>query len=197
MILCGVGGQGVLSIANIISLSAMKDGLFVRQSEVHGMAQRGGPVVAHLRVSQNPIESDLIPQKSAQLIISMEPVEGLRYLKFLSPNGTLVTSTNKINNIPNYPAEASINQTLSLLPNNLLVPAEELAKKAGSAKTVNTVMVGAASKYLPMSKSSLRTAIKERFNQKGEKIVAVNIDAFDLGRAVQQSLYEREPVLHF
>jgi len=184
IILSGVGGQGVLSLAAIIASSAMKEGLQVKQAEVHGMAQRGGAVVSNLRLSDSEIESDLIPNGTASMILSMEPLEGLRYLHYLKDDGALVTSTDPFINIPNYPEQDKLNEKIKSLPKSILVDAEKLAKEAGSARATNTVMLGAASHFLPVKEETLRTLIREMFGRKGDNIVEMNLKAFAMGREV-------------
>ena len=187
VILAGVGGQGVLSVAAIIALGAMKDGLVVRQSEVHGMAQRGGSVQAHLRLSDQIIVSDLIGKASADMILSMEPIESLRYLAYLKADGVLVSSTDPVKNIPTYPELESIYAKICGLPSARLVEAAALAQQAGSARSTNMVMVGAASAYLPVQEKSLLAAIEELFSRKGEKVVQVNRKAFQMGKETAAS----------
>jgi indolepyruvate ferredoxin oxidoreductase beta subunit len=187
VILAGVGGQGVLSVAAIIALGATKDGLAVRQSEVHGMAQRGGSVQAHLRLSDQTIVSDLIGKASADMILSMEPIESLRYLAYLKPNGVLVTSTDPVKNIPTYPEVAGIYAAIRSLPSARLIEAAALARQAGSARSTNMVMVGAASAYLPVQEKSLFAAIDELFARKGERVVEVNRKAFQMGKETAAS----------
>lgn len=187
VILAGVGGQGVLSVAAIIALGAMKDGLSVRQSEVHGMAQRGGAVQAHLRLSDQTIVSDLIGKASADMILSIEPIESLRYLDYLKAGGVLVTSTDPVRNIPTYPDLESIRARIRALPSAQLIEAAALARQAGSARSTNMVMVGAASAYLPVKEKSLLAAIEELFSRKGEKVVAVNRRAFQMGKVTAAS----------
>jgi indolepyruvate ferredoxin oxidoreductase beta subunit len=182
IILAGVGGQGVLSLAAIIARAAVNAGLQVRQSEVHGMAQRGGAVLAHLRISDSHISSDLVPAGSADLILSMEPVESLRYLGRLAPSGALVTAAEAFINIPNYPDLAIIHDAIRRLPVYRLVEAEKLAKEAGLPKAVNMVMVGAASPFLPISADDLRSTICELFASKEPSVIAANQAAFELGR---------------
>jgi indolepyruvate ferredoxin oxidoreductase beta subunit len=182
VILAGVGGQGVLSVAAVIALGAKNSGLAVRQSEVHGMAQRGGAVQAHLRLSDTTIVSDLIGKASADMILSMEPIESLRYLEYLKAEGVLITSTDPVKNIPNYPDLEGIYGRIRSLPSSRLVQAAELAQEAGSARSTNMVMVGAASPYLPVEEEHLLGAIGELFLRKGEKIVAINRSAFRAGR---------------
>jgi indolepyruvate ferredoxin oxidoreductase beta subunit len=184
IVLCGVGGQGVLSVAAIISGAAVAEGLKVRQSEVHGMAQRGGAVLAHLRLSSEAIRSDLIPSGAADMILSMEPVESLRYVEFLSPSGIIVTAKEPYVNISNYPDVEGIYRAIENFPRRALVPSLELAKLAGSPKATNMVLVGAASKFMPLGAASLEAAVRERFDSKGEKIVLMNLDAFARGRSL-------------
>jgi len=182
IILAGVGGQGVLSVSAIIASSAMQEGLLVKQSEVHGMSQRGGAVLANLRLADAPIASDLIPLGSAALILSMEPLESLRYLRYLSPDGALVTSTNPVVNIRDYPDLDGLLATVRSLPCARLVDGEKLARAAGSARATNMVMVGAASHRLPVKVETLEQFIRTTFASKGEKIVETNLKAFRAGR---------------
>jgi indolepyruvate ferredoxin oxidoreductase beta subunit len=180
-ILAGVGGQGVLSIAAIIARAAAAEGLAVRQSEVHGMAQRGGAVLAHLRLSGETIAGDLVPRGGADLIISMEPLESLRYLAWLSPGGAVVTAAEPVVNIPDYPELAEIHAAVKSLPKHSLVEAAALAKEAGLARAVNMVMVGAASPYLPVRAETLEQTIEASFAAKPH-IAGVNRLAFRKGR---------------
>ena len=182
VILAGVGGQGVLSIAAIIAQAAVEKGLQVRQSEVHGMAQRGGAVLAHLRLADKTIASDLVPRGGANLILSMEPLESLRYAAWLSPNGALVTAAEPLINIPNYPDISGIIKSIKVFPLFRIVEAAALAKEAGLARSVNMVMVGAASAFLPIMAETLEVTIKTTFADKGQSTVDANIKAFSLGR---------------
>jgi indolepyruvate ferredoxin oxidoreductase beta subunit len=181
-IAAGVGGQGVLTVTALIAMAAMKDGLHVKQSEVHGMAQRGGAVLANLRLSNLPIHSDLIPGGSADMILGMEPVEAGRHLAYLSPSGVLVTSTEPVRNIPDYPDLDDVLGRLRTLPRAVLIPAERLAKEAGAPRAANVVLVGAASGVLPVSARALELAIREFFAARGERVVAQNLQAFLAGR---------------
>ena len=182
VILAGVGGQGVLSVATVIALGAMKDGRNVRQSEVHGMAQRGGAVQAHLRLSDGPIFGDLVGRGSAHLILAMEPLEALRYLAFLRPDGVVVSAVEPFRNIDDYPEVEAVRDELRRLPECRLVEAAALAREAGALRATNMVMVGAASGFLPIGEQSLLEAIDELFARKGESVVKVNRAAFALGR---------------
>jgi indolepyruvate ferredoxin oxidoreductase beta subunit len=184
ILFAGVGGQGVLSMAAIIGRAADACGLQAKQSEVHGMAQRGGAVQAHLRLSDATIESDLIPRGGADLILSLEPLESLRYLDLLSPAGTLVTSATPFLNIPDYPDLDEVLRRARALPRALIVEAERLAEEAGDVQAANTVMVGAASRLLPLPAEALERAVDRTFRRKGELALRVNLAAFHAGRAV-------------
>mgnify|MGYP001579870903 CR=1 FL=1 len=182
IILAGVGGQGVLSMAAISGRAAVTEGLNAKQSEVHGMSQRGGAVLAHLRLSDGAIASDLIPRGSADLILSMEPVESLRYVDYLSPAGTLVTAVNAFANIPDYPEMEGVLAQARSLPHAILVDAAKLADEAGDVQAMNTVMVGAAAHLLPLKIETLEKAIQRNFASKGEYVLKVNAAAFAAGR---------------
>ena len=182
VILAGVGGQGVLSIAAIIAQAAVEEGLQVRQSEVHGMAQRGGAVLAHLRLSDTAIASDLVPKGAAHLVLSTEPLESLRYAEWLSPNGVLVSASEPLVNIPNYPDLKEILSAIESFPIGKVVEANTLAKEAGLAKAVNMVMVGAASAYLPLKSGTMEKTIEKMFAHKDAATVEANKKAYGLGK---------------
>ena len=183
ILLAGVGGQGVLSMAAIIGRAAIAEGLSAKQSEVHGMAQRGGAVQAHLRLSDGTIESDLIPLGTADLILSLEPVESLRYLAWLSPAGTLVTAANAFVNIPDYPDLGGVLARVRSLPRAIVVDAERLALEAGDVQTLNTVMVGSVMHLLPLRAESIEKAVRDTFTRKGEMVLDANLAALRAGRA--------------
>ena len=183
IIISGVGGQGILTVAAIIDLAALNLGLKVKQAEVHGMSQRGGAVESHLRISTGEIFSDLIPRGKADLILSLEPMESLRYLPYLSPEGIIVTATEPYLNIENYPAQEVLLETIAATANHLLVNAASVAKEAGSIKAYNVVMLGAAAPYLEIAPEELERAIEIFFSRKGKEMVELNINAFRLGRA--------------
>jgi indolepyruvate ferredoxin oxidoreductase, beta subunit len=183
IILSGVGGQGVLSVGAIIAQSAMKAGYQVKQSEVHGMAQRGGAVLANLRISDTEIAADIIGMKTASMVLSMEPLESLRYIGYLAPDGILVTSKNPIENISNYPELDGVYVQIKKLPAFKIIDSNALAREAGSMLATNMVMVGAASAKLPIDDEVLETAIAEVFAAKGDHIVEVNLKAFRAGKA--------------
>jgi indolepyruvate ferredoxin oxidoreductase, beta subunit len=182
IILSGVGGQGILSIAATIGLAAVANNLFLKQSEVHGMSQRGGDVQSHLRLSDKPVASDLIPYGKANLIISVEPMESLRYLPWLSAEGWLVTNSNPFINIPDYPLIEDIIKEIRKIGNHIIIDADAVAKEAGSLRSGNIVILGAASPFIDMPFESLEDAIRKLFDRKGKEIVDVNLKALRAGR---------------
>ena len=185
IILCGVGGQGILSIATIIGEAAMNENLFIKQAEVHGMSQRGGDVQSNLRISSDPIHSDLIPKGGADVIISMEPMEALRYLPYLKKDGWIITSATPFVNIPNYPDMAVIEADLKKLPHVININIEQMAKDNGVPRSANVILLGAAQKALSIEYVKLEDAIRRVFGRKGEAIVEANIKALALGREAQ------------
>ena len=181
IILCGVGGQGILSIATIIGQAAMDENLYIKQAEVHGMSQRGGDVQSNLRISSQPIASDLIAKGHADVIISMEPMEALRYLPYLAPEGWVITSTTPFVNIPNYPDTAQLMDALGKLPHVVAIDIEQLAKDNGIPRSANVILLGAAQKALGIDYDKLEAAIRTVFARKGETVVEANIKALNVG----------------
>jgi indolepyruvate ferredoxin oxidoreductase beta subunit len=182
IILSGVGGQGILSIAATIGLAAVANNLFLKQSEVHGMSQRGGDVQSHLRLSDKPVASDLISYGSADLIISVEPMESLRYLPWLSKTGWIVTNSNPFINIPDYPAIEDIFREIRKIKNHIIIDADAIAREAGSSRAGNIVILGAASPFIDMPFGSFENAVRKLFAKKGEEIVEANLKALKTGR---------------
>ncbi|UCE41312.1 MAG: indolepyruvate oxidoreductase subunit beta [Candidatus Aminicenantes bacterium] len=182
IILAGVGGQGILSIAFVIDNAALKQGFNFKQAEVHGMAQRGGAVQSHLRISDKPVFSDLIPKGVADMILSVEPMECLRYLDFLSPEGIVITSRSPFVNIPDYPDIEKVMDAIQTVANRVIVDSDKQAKEAGSPKSQNMVMLGAASPHLILEETNLTEFIRILFAPRGDKMVEMNLKAFDLGR---------------
>ncbi len=183
IILAGVGGQGILTIATVIGTAALSEGLQLKQAEVHGMSQRGGDVQSNLRISSDPIASDLIPEGKADLIVSIEPMESLRYINMLNrKEGWLVTSMNPFVNIPDYPAIEDILKTIWKIPRNVTIDADKVAKEQGSVKAANIVVLGAASPYMGLKYESLENAIKTIFANKGEDIINMNLKALAAGK---------------
>lgn len=183
IILCGVGGQGILSIATIIGEAAMNDNLYIKQAEVHGMSQRGGAVQSNLRLSDQPINSDLIPLGAADVIISMEPMEALRYLPYLSENGWIITSSTPFVNIPHYPEEEKLKRAYAELKNVVFLDIETLAKDNGIPRSANVILLGAAQEALNIPIDKLEDAVRRVFGRKGDAVVEANIKALAIGVA--------------
>ena len=182
IILAGVGGQGILSIATVIGDAALNEGLYLKQAEVHGMSQRGGDVQSNLRLSSEPIYSDLIPMSGADIIISLEPMEALRYLPYLKPDGWIVTSSKPFVNIPNYPDIEEVLSQVKSISNHLLIDVEALAKEVGApVQAANMVLLGAAIPMLGIDHDKIIDGVKRIFARKGEAIVATNVAAIEAG----------------
>lgn len=180
--LSGVGGQGILSIATVIGEAATEAGLHLKQAEVHGMSQRGGDVQSDLRLSTNEIFSDQISLGKADLIISMEPMEAMRYLPYLSKEGVIVTSSKPFVNIPNYPDEDALLAELDAMPHVARLDIEQLAKDNGIPKSANMILLGMATRYVEIiSAEQMKQAIRMIFNRKGEQVVNDNLKAFNIG----------------
>lgn len=188
IVLAGVGGQGILSIATILGAAALKENLYIKQAEVHGMSQRGGDVQSNLRISSEPIASDLIPQGGADLIVSLEPMESLRYIPYLSKSGWIVTNTAPFINIPNYPEMETMNAALDACPNVVAFNMDDMAKEVASPRTSNMVLLGAAAPFLNIEIEKIEDGINTIFGAKGEAIVEMNIKAFRAGLEYTQNL---------
>ncbi|MFH1464807.1 MAG: indolepyruvate oxidoreductase subunit beta [Pseudomonadota bacterium] len=183
IILAGVGGQGILSIAFVLDSAALEGGFAFKQAEVHGMSQRGGAVQSHLRISAGVIHSDLIPDGQVDLVLAVEPLESLRYAHSLTPKGVVVTAADPFVNIPNYPELAEVLAKVAALPQHVLVPADALAKRAGSPRAANMVMLGAAAWLYPFGEEACLKYVAGMFAKKSERLVKVNVEAFRLGQA--------------
>lgn len=181
IILSGVGGQGILSIAAVIGEAAVKRNLYIKQAEVHGMSQRGGDVQSNLRISDKPIFSDLIPEASADIIISLEPMESLRYLPYLSPTGWLVTNSAAFVNIPNYPEQQQLMDCIKNIPNHIVLDVDAIAKELGTPRSANIVMLGAAARHIGLEYGEIEGAIRAIFGRKGDAVVETNIKALKAG----------------
>jgi len=184
IILSGVGGQGILTIAAVLDIAAISENLHIKQSEVHGMSQRGGAVQSHVRISDKEIFSDLIPEGKADLILSVEPMELLRYIPFLNKNGWLITDSNPFINTTNYPEKNDLYEQIKKHPFHLIFNATEVAKKLGNSKVANMVLLGAASSIIPLSEESLLAAIEKLFQHKSDKIIRINKEAFLKGKKI-------------
>ena len=179
IILSGVGGQGILTIAYLLDNASVANSYHFKQAEVHGMAQRGGAIQTHLRISDKPIFSDLIPQARADLVISVEPLEVNRYLSYLKKDGAVVSSSTPLKNISNYPDEGELLRHLLSLPNVVLLDAGKIARRAGSSRSQNVVMLGAATPFLPFK--LVPYFVQEAFGDKGDRVVETNIKALTMG----------------
>lgn len=188
IILSGVGGQGILSIATVIGKAAIKEGLFMKQAEVHGMSQRGGDVQSNLRISDHPIASDLIPLGKCDLIISLEPMEGLRYLPYLSQEGWLVTNATPYINITNYPTEEDLMLEINRLPHRIVLDVDKIAKEVGSTRTANMVLLGATIPFLGITYDVIKDSVRAIFERKGEDIVNLNLKALAAGKEIAEQL---------
>lgn len=186
----GVGGQGILSIAAIIGEAALAENLYIKQAEVHGMSQRGGDVQSNLRIADRPINSDLIASGNADVIISLEPMEALRYLPYLSREGWIITSSAPFVNIPNYPEEKVLKAELQKLPRVIMLDVNELAKEHNLPKCANVILLGAAAKSLQIiGYSDLEKSIARVFAHKGQAVIEMNLKALSIGyNAVQKSI---------
>lgn len=187
IILAGVGGQGILSIAAVIGHAAIKENLYIKQAEVHGMSQRGGDVQSHLRLSSEPIASDLIARGCADIIISLEPMEALRYLPFLAPDGWIVTNTTPFVNIPNYPDSEAVLYELKSRRNVILLDVDAAAKAAGNPRGSNIALLGACSGILGIEADKLEAGISDIFSRKGASVVEANLAAFRAGAAAAKA----------
>ncbi|MBM4372138.1 MAG: indolepyruvate oxidoreductase subunit beta [Deltaproteobacteria bacterium] len=183
IIIAGVGGQGILSVAFILDNACMQRGIHIKQAEVHGMAQRGGAVQSHLRMSDQPVLSDLVPRGAADLILSVEPLEVNRYLAWLAPGGLVLSNAEPEVNIPDYPPLEAVHAHVLGLPRGLLVDAKAVARAAGNVRAQNMVLTGAASPFLPFfTPEDLEAQVEALFTSKGEKMLALNLAAFRMGR---------------
>ena len=187
IILAGVGGQGILTIAAVVGRAAMAAGLNVKQSEVHGMAQRGGAVLAHLRLSDRPIYSDLIREGAADVLLAIEPMEALRHANMVASDGVLLSNSVPVANIE-YPDLDEVIGQLELFPRRVVLDAEAMAREAGSARAMNMVMLGALSPFLAIDENALPETIRLSFERKGESVVKTNLLAYAAGRAASINL---------
>ena len=184
IILSGVGGQGILSIATVIGKAALKKGLYMKQAEVHGMSQRGGDVQSNLRISDQPIASDLIATGKCDLIISLEPMESLRYLPYLAKYGWLVTNSTPFINIEKYPSEDDLKKELDKVPHKVVLNVDDIAKEVGSPRVANIVLLGATIPFLGIDYDTMKDSVREIFERKGEAIVEMNLKALAAGKEI-------------
>jgi len=188
IIIAGVGGQGILSIATVLGRAALEEGHRLKQAEVHGMAQRGGAVQSHFRMADEAIASDVIPHAGADIILSMEPMEALRYLAWLAPTGWLIANDEPVVNIPDYPEKDALHNEIRSRKRHLLIEGNVLAREAGSSRALNMVMLGAVSPVIPIPVEILEKAVAAQFAHKGASVVAVNLKAFRAARKIAQTV---------
>ncbi len=191
IILAGIGGQGILTIATILGAAALKENLYLKQAEVHGMSQRGGDVQSNLRISSEPIHSDLIPLGGADMVVSLEPMEALRYAHYLSPEGWIITNTNPFVNMDNYPDEEKVIKELEASGNLVAFNMDEAAKELLSPRSSNMILLGAASPFISIDKEKIEEEIARFFSRKGEKIIESNIRCFRKGREFTENILNR------
>jgi len=190
IVISGVGGQGIVSIAALIGTTALDLGLNIKQSEVHGMSQRGGDVMSFLRISDKEIASDLISEGKADLLISVEPLEALRHINMLSPDGWLITNTTPFANIPNYPPIEEILDEIRKIPNHIFLDADQIAKDLKARRSANVVVLGGACPFLKLDPKAIEESIRKMFIKKGENVVEQNIEALKEGRAIAEHTCE-------
>lgn len=190
IILSGVGGQGILTIAAVIDIASLNQNLQIKQSEVHGMSQRGGAVQSHVRISDQRIYSDLIPMGQADLILSVEPMELLRYIPYLNKKGWIVTDSSTFENILDYPDKHDLFKQIKTYHNHIIINAKQEAKKLGNSKVANMILLGAASSFLPLKEDSLIQAIRFFFKGKSQKIADTNVKAFEVGQSMSKDFLE-------
>ncbi len=188
LIVAGVGGQGILAIATTIAEAGLAAGLRVKQSEVHGMAQRGGAVQAHVRLSSETVWSDLIPKGAADLILSMEPMEALRYVPWLQPDGWLVANETPVQNMAAYPDLHAVRSAIGAWPRHVLFDASAVARKGGLPKAANMAVLGAAAPFLPLPAAVLEAGIRRRFACKGAAVAEANVMVFQAARTLAESI---------
>lgn len=190
IILSGVGGQGILTIAAVIDIAALSQNLFVKQSEVHGMSQRGGAVQSHVRISDTEIYSDLIPEGKADLILSVEPMELLRYIPYLNKKGWIITDSSPFENIINYPCKYELFRQIKSYENHIIINAKQAALKLGNSKVANMILLGASASLIPIGEEVFLQAIQQYFKYKSERIKAMNIEAFKTGQTMARNFNE-------
>lgn len=190
IILSGVGGQGILTIAAVIDIAALSQNLFIKQSEVHGMSQRGGAVQSHVRISDTEIYSDLIPEGKADLILSVEPMELLRYIPYLHKKGWIITDSSPFENIINYPCKYELFRQIKSYENHIIINAKQAALKLGNSKVANMILLGASASLIPIGEEIFLQAIQHYFKDKSERIRAMNIEAFKTGQVMARNFNE-------
>ena len=184
IVLAGVGGQGVLSLAQIVLEALRRSGLQALQSEIHGMSQRGGSVHAQVCFAEVPLTSPIIDEGCADLLISLEPLEALRYVAMLRMDGHLVVSEEPQMSMDGYPPLDDVYAALKKVRGCHLLDTEELARRLNHRQAGGMALLGMASKYLPVTDEVWRKVIFERFEAKGARVTDKNLEAFEAGRGL-------------
>jgi indolepyruvate ferredoxin oxidoreductase beta subunit len=182
VIVAGVGGQGALTIAQLILGAAWKSKFHVLQSEIHGMSQRGGAVNAHILFDTEPVTSPVVMDGDAEFFVGMEPLEALRYLPLMNKNAVMIVSTVPVKNMDNYPELETILSELRNIPGVILIDTDKFAKELNYRNAGNMILLGAISKYLPFADSVWSETVRERFLDKGERVIEQNMTAFNFGK---------------
>ncbi len=184
IVLSGVGGQGVLSLAQIVLEALRRSGFHALQSEIHGMSQRGGSVHAQVCFSEVPLTSPIIDEGCAELLIALEPLEALRYTAMLRMNGHLVVSEEPQTDMEGYPPLDDVYAALKTVRGVHLVDTEDLARRLGHRQAGGMALLGMASAFLPVSNEIWQEVITQRFESKGARVTEKNLEAFHAGRGL-------------
>ncbi len=190
IIISGVCGQGILTIAAVLNKAALNHNLFIKQSEIHGMSDCDNEVQLHIQFSNNEIYSNLIPKGKTDLILSIEPTELLCYIPFLKKEGWLVTDSSTFANILDYPKKDDLFKQIKTYPNHIIINATTEARKMGDTKVANMILLGAASTLIPLTSQSMQNAIKNLLVNKNEKIILLNMEAFEKGKKLAKEFKE-------
>jgi indolepyruvate ferredoxin oxidoreductase beta subunit len=185
VVVAGVGGQGVISVAQLILLSAWRSGFQALQSEIHGMSQRGGAVNSHVVFGRQPVSSPMVMDGSGSLLIAMEPLEALRHLSLLRPDAALVVSANPVRNIDDYPDEEKVRGELEKVTGVTAIDTAAHAARLRHRQAPGMILLGAASRHLPFGPETWNEVIAEYFDQKGGAVVDKNREAFALGASLR------------
>ena len=186
IVLSGVGGQGVLSLAQIVLEALRRSGFHALQSEIHGMSQRGGSVHAQVCFSEVPLTSPIIDEGCAELLIALEPLEALRYVAMLRMDGHLVVSEEPQVNMEGYPPLDDVYAALKAVRGAHLLDTEDLARRLNHRQAGGMALLGMASRHLPVPEATWHAVITERFEAKGARIIEKNLEAFEAGRGLVQ-----------
>jgi len=188
VLIVGVGGQGIILASDVLAMTAARHGYDVKKNEIHGMAQRGGSVSSHVRFGKT-VSSPIIKMGEAEVLLSFEQIETLRYFPFLSANGKVIVNDLKV--LPpavftgqmDYPAGV-LEKIKEKVPDTVVVDADGLAKKIGNPRIVNVIFLGVLSKFLDIPEQTYETVLKENLKP---KLVDINLKAFQEGRSLVKS----------